>query len=219
MGLIDGATAAAEYAQWLAQRKNLMKAANPTQKQAIKYFIPETGCKGLFDKVSDEEYDEIVRGMVKSSNSYQRALDKIGLDESELKEIPPVTLYGYEEGKGSFSKTNIDGTYRTNLYSITHLFFSATQVYMYQLVLNTMKNDRKERTEEYFYKDITNFSTLSDTVESITFKGCQNTVQKVSVEVQKFSLIVPGDKFTCATYGDIDQQVRAMKNKLREKKQ
>ncbi|MBQ8003390.1 MAG: hypothetical protein IJ297_08110 [Clostridia bacterium] len=218
MSLLGAASAAAEYAQWQAQRKSLLKAANATQKKAIKYFIPEPGCKGLFDKVTDEEYDAIINTMVQESNSYKRALDKIGLDESELKEIPPVTLYGYEENNNSFSKTNPDGTYRTNLYSITHLFFSSTQVYMYQLIFNTMKNDKKERTEEYFYKDITNFSTVSDTVESITFKGCQNTAQKVSVEVQKFSLIVPGDKFTCATYGDIDQQVRALKNKLREKK-
>ena len=30
---------------------------------------------------------------------------------------------------------------------------------MYQVILDTISNTKKERTEEYFYKDITNFST------------------------------------------------------------
>ena len=207
---------AMEYAQLVAQKKAYLKGASAEQKKAINYFIPETGCKGLFGGVKDEDYDAVVEAAVKASNSYKRALDKIGLDESELKEIPPVTLYGYEDS--SFSKTTASGAYRSNLYSITHLFFSSTQVYMYQIIINTMKNEKKERTEEYFYKDITNFSTSSDTIESLQFKGCYGAPNRISVEIQKFALIVPGDKFSCATYGDIDQQVKAMKNKLREKK-
>lgn len=205
-----------EYAQLLAQKKSYLKGATEDQKKAIKYFLPDTGCKGLFGKISDEEYDAVVKQAVKASDSYNRAINKIGLDESELQEIPPVTLYGYESS--SFSKTTASGAYRTNLYSITHLFFSSTQVYMYQIILNTMKNEKKERTEEYFYKDITNFSTSSETVESLTFKGCKGVPTRVSVDIQRFALIVPGDKFSCSTYGDIDQQVQAMKGKLREKK-
>lgn len=206
---------ATSYEQLLAQKKTLLKGASADQKTAINYFIPDKGCAGLFGKVSDEAYDAVVQAAVSASNSYNRALDKIGLDESELKEIPPVTLYGYEDG---FSKVTADGAYRSNLYSITHLFFSSTQVYMYKITLNTMKNEKKERTEEYFYKDITNFSTSSETVESFQYKGCSGTPNRVSVDIQQFTLIVPGDKFSCATYGDIDQQVKAMKNKLREKK-
>ena len=205
-----------DYAQLLANKKALLKGASAEQKKAIKYFIPDTGCKGLFGAVKDDEYDNVVADLVKKSNTYQRALDKIGLDESELKEIPPVTLYGYESSK--YSKMTASGAYRTNLYSVTHLFFSSTQVYMYQIILNTMKNERKERTEEYFYRDVTNFSTSNDYNDALKFGGCMGAPKKVSVEMQSFTLIVPGDKFSCATYGDIDQQVKAMKNKLREKK-
>lgn len=205
-----------EYVQLAAQKQALLRGATPDQKRAIKYFIPDTGCAGLFGGVKDEEYDAIVNSLRNSCNSYQRAIDKIGLDEDELKEIPPVYLYGYEDSP--FSKTTLAGAYRTNLYSVSHLFFSSTQVYLYQLVFNTMKNERSERTEEYFYKDITNFSTSTDMVESFRSGGCLGTPAKVSVEVQRFSLVVHGDKFTCATYGNIDPQVKAMKNKLREKK-
>ena len=205
-----------EYAQLLAQKKSYLKGATEDQKKAIKYFLPDTGCKGLFGKISDEEYDAVVKQAVKASDSYNRALNKIGIDESELQEIPPVKLSGYESS--SFSKTTASGAYRTNLFSITHFFFSSTQVYMYQIILNTMKNEKKERTEEYFYKDITNFSTSSETVESLTFKGCKGVPTRISVDIQRFALIVPGDKCSCSTYGDIDQQVQAMKGKLREKK-
>ncbi len=208
--------AAIDYAQLVAQKKAYLKGATPDQRKAINYFIPNTGCAGLVGKVSDQDYDAVVKALINSSNSYNRALDKIGMDESELQEIPPVTLYGYESSP--FSTTTPDGAYRTNLYSITHLFFSSSQVYMYKITLNTMKNEKKERTEEYFYKDITNFSTTTETEEALAFKGCLGTPTRVSVETQQFALIVPGDRFSCATYGDIDQQVRAMKNKLREKK-
>ena len=207
---------ALEFAQLAAQKKQYLKGATADQKKAINYFISETGCKGLFSKVKDEEYDAVVEAAIKASNSFKKALDKIGLDESELNEIPPVTLYGYEDS--AFSTTTATGAYRSNLYSITHLFFSSTQVYMYQLIFNTMKNEKKERTEEYFYKDITNFSTSTDTTESLQFKGCSGTPNRISVEIQRFSLIVPGDKFSCATFGDIEANVKAMKNKLREKK-
>ena len=89
---------------------------------------------------------------------------------------------------------------------------------MYQVILDTISNSKKERTEEYFYKDITNFSTSSESYDVFTFKGCSGTPKATQIDVQRFGLIVPGDKFTCGTYGDIDQQVKAMKSKLREKK-
>lgn len=208
-----------EYAKLLSTKKMYKKGATAEQKRVLDYFVPDAGCAGiiknLISSVKDEEFDAIVDDAVKASNSYKRAIDKIGLDESEISEIPPVTLYGYEDGE--FSKLNTRYQFRSNRYSITHIFFSSTQVYMYQLIINVAKNEKKERTEEYFYRDITNFSTSSETKESFQYKGCSG-VSRTSTEVQRFSLIVPGDKFSCSTLGDIDQQVKAMKNKLREKK-
>lgn len=199
-----------------AEKRQWLKGSNEQQKIAVNYFLPDRGLRALFGKkVSDSEYDAMVDEFVKQNETVKRALEKIGVDESELKEIPPVTLYGYEESEFSRSSLN---SYRSNLYSVTHLFFSSTQVYMYQVILNTMKSERKERTEEYFYRDITNFSTSNDVIEAINLDGCSGTPTKVSIEMNRFALIVPGDKFICSTRGNIEQQVRAMKNKLREKK-
>ena len=207
-----------DFTQLQQIKARLKKGATADQKTAINYFLPEKGCIGMLTKVKDETYDVVVQNLVASSNSYKRAIAKIGLDEDELKEIPPVTLYGYEDSNDALTRTTATGAFRSDRYAITHLFFSATQVYMYKLILSTTSSEKKERTEEYFYKDITNFSTADETVETWTYKGCSPMPTKTHVNTQQFSLIVPGDKFSCFTTGDIEQQVRAMKNKLREKK-
>ena len=207
-----------DYAAAAATKSQLKRGKTADQKLAIDYLIPKTGLMGMIFGKKDEEYDAVLKTLIDSCGSYQRAINKIGLDEDELKEIPPVTLYGYEHDKAQLARVGKDGLYRSNLYSITHLFFSSTQVYMYQIILDTISSSKKERTEEYFYKDITNFSTSTDSEEVTFYKGCTGTPTKGTVEIQRFGLIVPGDKFTCGTYGDIEQQVRAMKNKLREKK-
>ncbi len=207
-----------DYAAAVAQKAQLKRGKSADQKLAIDYLIPNTGIMGMITNKKDEEYDAVLKTLVDGFGSYKRAINKIGLDEDELKEIPPVTLYGYEDEKAQLSRVGKDGVFRSNLYSITHLFFSSTQVYMYQVILDTISNTKKERTEEYFYKDITNFSTSTDSMEVTYYKGCAGTPATGTVEVQRFGLIVPGDKFTCGTYGDIEQQVKAMKNKLREKK-
>lgn len=202
-----------------AQKSKLKKGKTADQKLAVDYLIPKAGIIGLFINKKDAEYDAVLKKLVDGCGSYKRAINKIGLDEDELKEIPPVTLYGYEDEKAQLSRVGDDGAFRSNLYSITHLFFSSTQVYMYQIILDTISNSTKERTEEYFYKDITNFSTSSDSKQVMKYSGCSGKPTAGMVDIQRFSLIVPGDRFSCGTYGDIEQQVRAMKNKLREKKQ
>lgn len=195
------------------QKRSLLKAANAEQKKAINFFCPKTGCLSFIGKVSAEDYQAIVDGIVKAANTYQKAIDKIGMDEDDLKEIPPVTLVGWEYD-GAYTREG-----KTSKYGVTHLFFSSTQVYMYNVVFDIVTGSKKERTEEYFYKDITNFSTSTDSdMIDVLGGGCSPKWTKANVEIQRFSLIVPGDKFTCGTYGDIEDSVRAMKNKLREKK-
>ncbi|MBR2903274.1 MAG: hypothetical protein IKC37_01375, partial [Clostridia bacterium] len=146
------------------------------------------------------------------------------LDEDELKEIPPVYFHGWEyEGKPAptWSKIGKDGRSRASKYSATWLFFSNTQVYMYSIVFDMASDSKTEKTEEYFYKDITNFSTSSDSIEVTAFEGCMNRPVKKQIEVTRFALIVPGDKFWCSTsnVANVDDAIKAMKQKLREKKQ
>jgi len=203
--------------------KDRLKGRSPEQQKVIKYFAGENGC--LSKSITDAEYDEMVRAVVNSTNWKQKALDKIGLDEDQLKEIDPINFEGYYfDEKKTYAKYGSDKKWRSSAYQISWLFFSADQVYLYQYTFNMDEEGKKEHTEEYFYKDITNFSTTSDTVEKEVpeISGCNNNVEYVmkSVDYTRFALVVPGDKLYCSMdqSDEYESAIQGMKAKLREKK-
>jgi hypothetical protein len=200
-----------------------LKGRTDDQKKVINYFLEPDGC--LSNKISDEEYDQMVRNILASLNLKQKALDKIGIDESQVNEIPPCEFHHwhYEKDK-TYSKYGKDGIYRTSAYQVSWLFFSDLQVYVYQYTFNMDEDGKKERTEEYFWKDITNFSTTTESVEIVytVNKGFMSESEEIRKTVDRdiFKLIVPGDAFASdiARDDDAENKVKGMKNKLREKK-
>jgi len=153
--------------------KAKLKGRTEDQQKVIKYFLEPGGC---FKKgISDEEFDSVLQAKLTSLNLKQKALDKIGVDESQVNEIPPCEFHywHYEKGK-AYTKFGKDGKYRCSQYQVTWLFFSDKQVYVYQYTLNLDEDGKKERTEEYFWKDITNFATLTEDEEVVytVYKGC-----------------------------------------------
>ena len=195
----------------------LCKGKTEDQKKVIKY---RHGGVFVLGKMTDADYDQHVQNVIAKLNTKQRALNKIGLDEDQLREIDPVFFEGYSSENAFVGK---DDKLRSTKYETAWLFFSDTQVYMYSYKMDMMSDDKKESTEEYFYKDITNFSTSAETIEAFKTKtGCfgSSEKEKVNREFSNFGLIVPGDKFRCSTSNvkNLDQSVNAMKQKLREKK-
>ncbi len=88
-----------------------------------------------------------------------------------------------------------------------------------------MQDDgHEERTEEYFYKDITNCSTVSDSIPKIVVEpgGCmrKENISKKNIDTSRFAIVVPGDKFYCSMKKSeySEKAVQGMKAKLREKK-
>jgi hypothetical protein len=208
-----------------ADVKALCKGRTPEQQNVIKYFLSGGGC--LAKTMTDVEYDALVKKTVADLNLKQKALNKIGVDESQVNEIEPVHFEWFVVDKKFPSKRGKDRIWRTPAYQVSWLFFSATQVYVYQYTLHLNEDSKNERTEEYFYKDITNFSTSSESIdqEIPEWSGCLNKKIKSysheTIEEDKFALIVPGDKFTCSMKKDDSTEgvIQAMKAKLREKKQ
>lgn len=181
------------------------------QKKVIRYFCNEPGC--LYDhRMKDEEFDNMLAQRC-GVDFKKMALEKIGLDEDELKEIEPICFenYSYTNVLGRRGK---DGQYRTSGYQVTWLFFSETQVFIYTNIFNLDSDEKKISTEEYFYKDITNFSTVSET-EEVTEEGVAK-----NKDVNKFAITVPGDKFKCVMRQNevTERAIQGMKAKLREKK-
>ena len=198
--------------------KERCKGRTDEQKKVIRYFCVQS-C--LAKTMSDQEYDALVKSYLTKTDFKQKGLAKIGLDESQLKEIEPVHFEGYWfDTKKTFTKRGKDGVYRSSGYQVSWLFFSSTQVYLYQYTFNLDEDGKKEITEEYFYKDITNFSTSSDTVETESWDPKQKKNVLINVNSNRFTLTVPGDKFYCwMTQNDYTERaIQAMKAKLREKK-
>ncbi len=199
--------------------KNYVGKMSPEQKKVLTKYFCVSGCLGSLGAMKDEDYDAMVDEKVKALNLKQKALNKIGLDESEVNEIAPVNFYGWDDddSKNTLTgKVGRDGEYRTSRYQVSWLFFSSTQVYLYSYTIDMLFNKSSERTEEYFYKDITNFSTNSESKEY--------TIGKNTVTAQKaeFQIVVPGDKMRLAITGmnmeEVERSLQAMKQKLREKK-
>jgi hypothetical protein len=220
-GMVAGAALDAAAKQ--AEMKRLLKGRTPEQQSVIKYFFGAGGCfnKGL----ADDAYESMVMAKAKSIDFKKKAIDKIGLDESQLNEVPPVHVEDYVfDAKNAYARYGKDGIWRSSQYQVTWLFFSSTQVYVYQYTFNMDEDGKKEQTEEYFYKDITNFSTTSDTTEKETVSkvSCTGkaTYVRTNVEMNRFQLSAMGDKFYCAMKQSdyIEKSVQGMKQKLREKK-
>lgn len=194
------------------------KNRNDEQKNVIRYFAID-GC--LSKTISDAQYDELVNATISKEDFKKKALDKIGLDESELKEIDPVHFESWNYGNNvSYAKRGKDGKWRSSAYQVSWLFFSSTQVYLYQNTIHFDKDDKKVATEEYFYKDITNFSTSTDTVETPYWDPKQKKSLLENIDSNRFALTVPGDKLYCALEQNdyTERAIQAMKAKLREKK-
>lgn len=194
------------------------KNRTPDQKKVIRYFCNPDGC--MSKRMSDDEYEQMLLSVINSMDFKKKAISKIGLDESELNEIAPVCFQGPLFYKKSYSRLGKDNLYRSSAYQISWIFFSSTQVYLYQYTFNMDEDGKKELTEEYFYKDITNFSTSSDTVETLVYDPKQKKDVLISVDSHNFTLASSGGRLSCSLRqtDDIDKSIQGMKAKLREKK-
>ncbi len=171
--------------------------------------------KAKKDFLTDEQYMELLGKKRMNVMNQERVLEKLGLDESQVREINPVTFEGFVYSD-AYVRQQKSGKWVSSRYQITWLFFSSTQVYVYENTFNMEKEKEIEGTEEYFYKDITSFSTKKETVTSTMNNN------NVEIEENKFCIIVPGDQLTVAVdkeyVPNFQQSVHAMQQKLREKK-
>lgn len=188
--------------------RGLLVGKNEEEAKVIKYF----NAKGWFaKKISDDEYLEMVYHKRDSMNIKQMAIDSLGIDEEDVKEIPPVMLEGfvYKDAYVHFTAND----YVSSTYQVAWLFFSSTQFYIYRFTFNMDNSKKESETKEFFYKDVTSLSTKSDPEKTINLYE--------PLESKKFSIIVPGDGISVSMTGvsNADGVIQAMKQKVREKKQ
>lgn len=215
----------------VAAREQLKKGKTEEQKKAIDFLYnpDDNGCLGCLNKLKSlnmSEYMAIVQRKCQSLDMRSRALQKIGLDPSQVQEIPPIVLSSFK-----FSDVNLDLVRIENniavspQYSITWIFFSSTQMYTYQYIFDTTSDDTWEYTNDFFYTDITCFSTTHKLVEKIDIKpgkGCmpKETITKSHYVVDQLEITVPGTNYWISLRDSetISQSIMAAKAMIREKK-
>lgn len=179
--------------------------------------------KDAFGAPSDEDFDAAVKA--KAGDIKSRALKKFGVDESELTLIEPIVFFGPSldapAGKQSLVKRGKDGIWRTSAYNAVAVFFSESQLFIYQHTWSMVNSNRSENADEYFYKDIVSVSTQSDSETFEEFVKGTKTERQVNIEA--FSLRTTGGNAAKAGIErrfapNIDRQVQGMKNLIREKK-
>lgn len=202
---------------------------------AWRYFtnIEPDGCLTKWNRVSDSEYDALVQKKCAELGllTPERALKKLGLDESDLANFAPIVLQDYIPKMSTAEnryRRGEDKVIRTSNYQVTWLLCSESQVYVFQCTFSMLEDDRKDKGEEYFFKDVTNFSTteVSDEVAIPTYEkgGCgksdKEVIVKFKLEKTKFRITVPGDKVECAMTSspEVDANIKRLKTLLREKK-
>ena len=218
----------------------LKRGKSEDQSKCIEYLytpdLPAKGCMGKIKKgcfgtgvMSIEEYIAHIQKCITNLHLKARAIEKIGLDEAQISEIPPVLLTSFiYKGNGVVCKTEEveNGFWKTvsNKYSVTWIFFSDSQMYTYTYIFDSISDDAVELTRDIFYKDVTCIRTEHEVVEKILSKrqGClgKETFYHQNNEYDMLNITVPSDSydFWCKTTETIEQSIQAAKAMIREKK-
>jgi hypothetical protein len=205
--IVAGLTAIVIGIAWIAIIKNVNK------KEALKVQKFNNNRIIVSDSEIDKAATDYLEKVLKS-----KALKKLGIDEEQVQEIAPIKFNGYDYKNlvGSEPKhiKGEDGRIRSSHYNAVIFFFSAEQVYCYQLRLSLWEEDRtQETTEEYFYRDIVSVSTNSEPIIFEDFKIPFNT--------EYFKLTTTGGTYMQAyvfDMGDAERSIQSMRQLLRNKK-
>ena len=229
MAIFDLFSSATQKADEVAKFNALKKGKTPEQQRVIDFFY-DAGAGGCFSKSASTytfaEYQKLVLDKCKSFNFEKLAFEKIGLDESQVQEIPPVFLSSFHFTDDCRIKVQSNQAV-SNLYSVTVIYFSATQLYTYQFIFDMMSDNTWEYTNDYFYSDITCFSTTKQVKEKIDvdlisgcFKKGTEKITKNNYVIDKLEIVVPGSTFSFSMRNSdtVDQSIQAAKAMIREKK-
>lgn len=203
------------------------------QKKVIDFFA--NGGKALGGCLSNdldmEDYLELVNNKANSINFKARAMEKIGIDEAQISEIAPICLTNFRFDSDCYyvigKIKNDENVYAvSNQYSVTWLFFSATQMYVYTYIFDMMSNNIWEYVREFFYTDITCFRTIHKVVERIESKvnGCSGCLSPKAVhtdyDVDTLCITVPGEDYAISIQNSTDcmNSIYGARAFIREKK-
>lgn len=184
------------------------------EKKIDKMFNHGDGCLASLGAMKPADYYQYAQSKIASLDLKNKGLKKLGIEASEVTEVEPLCVWGFDEDNTTNWLYTVNGTSISPKVQGTYMFFSDSRVYLYSYTLNTITGSHKESADEFSYKDIVNISTVESTSEKKI---------KKKVETYRWSflvLTVPGDKmyFGCTDDPDMERKLKTVKQKLREKK-
>ena len=151
------------------------------------------------------------------SNLRSRAIDKLGIDEEQVKEATPIQFHGYYYKKinGKYPLVNYNDWNRSSYYNAVIYLCSDKQIYCYEYRFSLLDTIEQHSTEEVFYRDIVSVATQSDS-EKIT--------EEHEIGFENFVLTTSGNTKLWATISNfnddaVKRSISSMKTKVREKKE
>ncbi len=253
MGILNKLLGRGKDDQPLSPLLIAQRGKSPEHKEVLEFFYTndaakKKGCLRGKSGMTMDDYIARVNAFLTKSDLKARALEKLGLDASELEDVEPICLYDFvynrndEDLYWKYEEIKVDKKtqrtefvspgvrYRvvTSKYSVTWIFFSKTQMYTYNFVFDMTSDDQTEYMKEFFLQDITAFETESTVVERIERKvkagcGCISAKEmytKNNYTIDWFRVVVPGSQFSISmrNAGDQAQSVMAAKALLRDRK-
>lgn len=189
--------------------------ATPQQK-INKMFNHGDGCLASLGAMKPADYYQYAYSKIQSMDLKNKGLKKLGIEESEVTEVEPLSVWGFNSNAKSVWYYIYNGVALSPEVQGTWMFFSDSRVYLYSYTLNTITDGKKETADEFSYKDIVNISTYESTVERAI-----NKKKTMTYTFSQLALTVPGDKlyFGCVNDPEMERKLKAIKQKLREKKE
>jgi len=114
--------------------------------------------------VSDEELDEVLKKRMVKLDLLQNGLKSLQIDETQTSELPPVCIENYnmdENNENLLVAKGNDDIIRTSCYQADCLYFTTEQLCIYQYIFDISNgiNFQGEKTNNFFWQDITKFSS------------------------------------------------------------
>jgi hypothetical protein len=167
------------------------------------------------DRPTDADFDHQVS--LALGELRKRALQKLGLDESEVDMIKPVIVGGKIYNGGTSIKRGKDGVYRTSDCEGVVIFFAEQELHAYKYQVSLVNSGRtREETDVYFYRDVVSVSTRSDSIE------VRVDQTPVPVHHDVFRLTTSGGtNIECsmgAAVGSTENEIHAARQLIRDKK-
>lgn len=165
------------------------------------------------DRPTDLEIDRQVRATIEELSSV--ALQRLGLEPSEVDLIPPVVVGGNRFDSGSRVKRGKDGVLRSSECEGVVIFFGDQELHAFKSGASLVRQESREQTDVYFYRDVVSVSTTTEKVR-VPVEGSPEVV------LEQFRLTTSGGtNITCsmsATGNTKEKDIHGARALIRKKK-